>query len=190
VRAVDDAVSLVAGLAPGRRVVAVDGRDGAGKTTFAHALAGRVARRVVRASADDFLNPRAIRYRLGRESPEGFYRDTYDLGALETLLLDPFVAGGLFRRRAFDHRRDEPVSAPLESAPEDAVLILDGLFLHRASLRDRWDASILLDVPPEVAAERMERRDGKPTRHRYVRGMELYFADADPAARATLVLPW
>jgi uridine kinase len=173
-----------------RTLVAVDGLDGAGKTTFADALAAVVERPVVRASADDFLNPSAVRYRLGRESPRGFYEDSVDRVALAALLLDPFAAGGAFRRRGFDHVHDEPVDEPAETAPPDAALLLDGLFLHHPALRDRWDLSILLDVAPGVAAQRLLQREGEPTRRRYVRGQELYFAEEDPAAHAGLVLPW
>jgi ribosomal protein S18 acetylase RimI-like enzyme/uridine kinase len=185
------AAERIAALPRNRRViVAIDGVDGAGKSTFGNALAALVERPVVRASADDFLNPSAVRYRLGRESPHGFYEDSVDRSALAALLLDPFAAGGAFRRRAFDHVRDERADAAPEDAPADAALLLDGLFLHHPALRERWDLSILLDVPPEIAARRLLQREGDPTRHRYVRGQELYFADVDPAARAGLVLPW
>ena len=155
----------------------------------ADAVAALVSRPVVRASADSFLQPRPLRYRRGRESPEGFYLDSIDLAKLGALLLAPFAAGEPFRRASLDVERDAPAHAPLEDAPHDAVLLLDGLFLHRPELRDRWDLSILLDVAPEVAAARLLQRDGKPTRHRYVRGMELYFAAAEPARHASLVLP-
>jgi uridine kinase len=174
----------------GRRVVAIDGVDGAGKSTFADRLAPLVDRPVVRASIDDFHHPRAIRYRRGRESPEGFYLDSYDLGKLTSWLLDPFAAGDAFRRRAFDHVADTPVDAKLEEAPSDAILVLDGLFLHRRELLSRWDLSIWLDVPPQIAALRLLRRDGEPTRRRYVRGNELHAADAKPTVRASLVLAW
>src|SRR5690606_29224558 len=53
--------------------VAIDGVDGAGKSTFADELAGplqKLGRPVIRASADSFHNPREIRYRRGRHSPE------------------------------------------------------------------------------------------------------------------------
>ena len=53
-----------------RTLVAVDGLDGAGKTTFADLLAPRLDRPVVRVRADDFLNPAAVRHARGRESPE------------------------------------------------------------------------------------------------------------------------
>jgi uridine kinase len=173
-----------------RTLVAIDGVDGAGKTTFADRLAPRLDRPVVRASEDDFLNPAAVRHRRGRESPEGFFRDSYDLAALERLLLDPFAAGGPFRRRAFDVLADAPVVSADEHAPPGALLLLDGLFLQRDELCGRWDLSILLDVPEEVAAARLLEREGKPTRDRYVLGNRLYFEACDPRSRASLVLPW
>jgi hypothetical protein len=43
---------------------------------------------------------------------------------------------------------------------------LDGLFLHRSQLRAWWDLSVLLDVPPAVAALRLQLRDGNPPRVR------------------------
>ena len=185
------AARAIAGLPRARRVlVAVDGVDGAGKTTFADHLAGRLDRPVVRAPEDDFLNSAAIRHARGRESPEGFFLDSYDLGALAARLLDPFAAGGPFRRRVYDVLSDAPVAGVDEQAPEDALLLLDGLFLHRDELRDRWDLSILLDVPPDVAAARLLEREGKPNRPRYIVGLQLYFAACDPRSRASLVLPW
>jgi uridine kinase len=63
-----------------------------------------IERPVIRASIDAFHNPRAIRYRRGRESPAGFYLDSFDLEALISRLLSPFAAGEPFRRRAFDQR--------------------------------------------------------------------------------------
>jgi uridine kinase len=120
---------------------------------------------VVRASIDDFHHPRAIRHRRGRESPEGFYLDSYDLGKLTSWLVDPFAAGSAFRRRAFGHAADTPVDAKLEQAPSDAILVLDGLFLHRRELVSRWDLSMWLDVPPRIAARRLLTRDGQPPRH-------------------------
>lgn len=58
--------------------VAIDGVDAAGKTTLADELVAPLRRRgrsVVRASADDFHNPRALRYRAGRDSPEVYLRE-------------------------------------------------------------------------------------------------------------------
>ncbi|WP_125775856.1 uridine kinase [Antribacter gilvus] len=184
----------------GRRVlVAVDGVDGSGKTRFAAGLAQQLTdldRQVVVVHADDFLNPRTVRYRLGRESPEGFYRDSVDRASLIRFVLDPLGSGGdgRFRRRGFDHLRDAPVDDPDEVAPGQAVVIVEGMFLHRDELRGRWDWSLFLDVPFQETARRMSVRDGSspdpehPSMRRYVQGQRLYLTECAPWARATHVV--
>ena len=182
----------------GRVFVALDGPDGSGKTTFAAHLAELLAERrpVVLIHEDDFLALRETRYRRGRDSPEGFYRDSYDLEALERLVLDPLrpTGSGRYRRRWTDHRRDAHVDAPEESAPVDAVVIVEGMFLHRDELARRWQLSVFLDVPFEVTAAQMSVRDGSspdpgdPSMRRYVEGQQMYFRECDPRARADFVV--
>ena len=80
-----------------RLVIAIDGVDGAGKTVLALELADMLAphREVSRASIDGFHHPRAQRYARGRTA-ESFYRDSYDHGAIRTLLVEPqAVLGGM-----------------------------------------------------------------------------------------------
>ncbi len=180
-------------------MIAVDGVDGSGKTTFATRLASaveRAGRPAVVVHEDDFLAPREVRYRLGRDSPEGYFRDSYDLAALAERVLDPLGPGGdrRVRRRTFDHRADAPVDAPVEEVPVDAVVIVEGMFLHRDGLADRWAWSVFLDVPFTETARRMAHRDGShpdpehPTMRRYVDGQRIYLATCRPRERATVVL--
>ena len=178
-------------------LVGIDGVDGAGKTTFADELAevlrtrGRV---VVRASVDDFHHPQAIRWQRGRTSPEGFFLDSFDYARFTADLLVPFAAGQPFRRASHDLATDEYITPPAESAPPQAILLVDGIFLHRDELVHHWDFSIFLDVGFEVSAARMAKRDGSPSdpddprNRRYVEGQRLYFAACDPTARADLVI--
>ncbi|WP_345802057.1 uridine kinase [Microbacterium sp. AZCO] len=186
----------------GRVIVAVDGRDGAGKTVFADGLAAAFAEdgsAVYRASIDDFHRPRAERYARGRTSPEGFYRDSYDYATFRRVLIDPFRAGRQttatgFQLSAFDVRRDAPVETAWVTAPRDAVLIVDGIFLNRPELRGIWDWSVWLDVPVDVAFERMAQRDGTdpdflaPSNARYRDGVDLYLRDDDPRAAASAIV--
>ena len=188
---------LIVGLSPGQRImVAIDGVDGAGKTTLANALAGLVAgrRAVVRASIDDFHRPAAERWARGRDSPEGFFHDSFDYDRLAEVLLDPFRAGGVIHTGIHDVVADAPRSVSAGAPAPDAVLILDGIFLHRAELVDRWDLSIYLDVDVAVSIPRGAGRGfgdpdpSAPSNRRYVEGQRLYLAEADPAGRATIVV--
>ncbi|WP_432489161.1 nucleoside/nucleotide kinase family protein [Kineococcus sp. SYSU DK018] len=74
--------------------VGVDGVDGAGKSCFAAELTTALRQRgrvVVHASIDGFHQPRALRHARGASDPEGFYRDSYDLAALQAELLEPLA---------------------------------------------------------------------------------------------------
>ena len=186
----------IAALHPDRRIrVAIDGVDGAGKTMLADALAPQVAARgraVIRASVDDFHNPRAIRYARGRHSPDGFFLDSYDYAAFRRLLLDPLgpEGSGRYIAKHFDHRTDAPVAPFEQQAPPSAALIVDGIFLHRPELRACWDLSIFLQVTTAVSLARNAARDGiagppdpdTPANRRYVGGQQRYIAECDPAA--------
>jgi len=183
-----------------RLVIAIDGVDGAGKTVLALELADMLAphREVSRASIDGFHRPRAQRYARGRTA-ESFYRDSYDHGAIRTLLVEPFRAGAPWRRAVYDVQREMAVEAPPEpGSGRSAVLLVDGIFLHRPELDDLWDASIWVEVPFEVSVPRGNARFGEvdalgadPASEgnaRYVGGQRLYLADVDPVTRATWVL--
>lgn len=179
--------------------VAIDGVDGAGKTHFADELAKELSGRgtpVVRASVDGFHNPARTRHRRGRNSPEGFYRDSYDYGRFIRLLLDPFgpEGSGNYVQQVYDVRREREVRCPPALAEAGTVLIVDGIFTHRDELVRFWDYTVWLDVPFEVAFPRAAQRAGldpdpnAESNRRYVEGQRLYVAECDPRARASLVI--
>lgn len=184
---------------PGRAVlVAVDGVDGSGKTTFADRLAAAyddAGLRAVTVHADDFLNPKSVRYRLGRSSPEGFFLDSIDLEALRAKVIDPVKnAEQLIIPRHFDHAADMPVAPEPTVIGPRSVVIVEGMFLHRDELQEVWDCSVFLDVPFEVSVGRMARRDGSHpdpahvSNQRYVQGQKLYLSQCAPKERAGVVV--
>ncbi len=160
----------------GRSVrVAIDGVDAAGKTTLADELVapiGHFRRPVRRVSVDDFLNPAEIRYRRGRESPEGFYRDSFDHRAIIAAVSADGAAGG--------------------------IVLADGIFLLRPELRGQWDFSIFVRASFAVTVARAVARDGARLggaeaaealySRRYVAGQQLYFADAQPEQHASVIV--
>ena len=192
--------AAVAALTPGRRVVALDGVDGAGKTVLGHELADLLAPHceVHRASVDGFHRPAAQRYRAGRTA-ESFYRDSYDHDAIRRRLVEPFRNGRPWTRAVHDVEQDSRVHlAPEPRAGVDAVLLVDGIFLHRPELAGLWDAGIWVEVPFEVSVPRGNARFGAVTAERadpasalnarYVGGQRLYLAEVEPVTRATWVL--
>jgi uridine kinase len=183
--------------------VAIDGIDAAGKTTLADELIGPIealGRPVIRASIDGFHRPRAERYRQGRDSPRGYYEDSFDYRLVREQLLLPLGPGGsrLFRRAGFDYRADVPVSPARERALDDAVLLFDGIFLLRPELDDLWEYRIFVDVGFEVALQRALVRDRsmgasaadieERYRRRYFPAQRLYLDAVRPRGRADVVV--
>lgn len=179
--------------------VGVDGVDGAGKTIFADELAELLrtaGRDVVRVSIDGFHNPRAVRYRRGRTSPEGFWLDSYDYPRFHAEVIEPFSPGGDRRYRSAirDVASDEVIETRPAVAREDALLIVDGIFLNRDELCGCWDFSVFLRAEFDETFRRMASRDGcpadpsAPENHRYLAGQQLYLAACDPESRADVVI--
>lgn len=82
--------------------------------------------------------------------------------------------------------------------PDDAVLLCDGVFLHREELRDVWDVTVLVAAEIEVAVERAVRRDASwmPSleatleryRLRYTPAQKRYLEEQRPHEHADFVI--
>lgn len=179
---------------------AIDGVDGAGKSTFADELAGVLTEggaAVIRASVDGFHNLPERRYALGKSSPEGFFRCSYDYDRMRQVLLDPLSPGGTGRyvSAVYDVWAESPVAVPARQASKGAILLVDGIFVHRPELRAYWDFSVFLDVRFEVSMPRCAARTGlvspdanAVSNRRYVDGQRLYLAECAPWEHASIVI--
>jgi uridine kinase len=183
--------------------VAIDGVDAAGKTTLADELTPfvqRTGRQVIRASIDNFHNPRAIRYQRGRNNPEGYFYDSFNYKAVRELLLDPLGTSEnlQYRLSSFDHQNNTPVNAPFQPALPDAILLFDGVFLLRPELLACWDFKIFIHVDFETMLERAIIRheqtfgpdDSVHQRNleRYIPGQKLYFRTCNPQEKADAIV--
>lgn len=183
--------------------VAIDGIDAAGKTTLADQLVAPIEARgrpVIRASIDGFHRPRAERYHRGPDSPEGYYADSFDYEALLESLLLPLGPGGnrQCRLKTFDFRTDTPLQESPRYVPEDAVLVLDGVFLLRPELNPTWDCRIFVQVDFDVALQRALQRDqhlfgsaqavAVRYRQRYFPAQRMYLDTVQPRQIADMII--
>lgn len=178
----------------GRTIVAVDGIDGSGRKPFADDLAAAISRAghsVFRASMGAFHKPRADRYARGVDSGEGYYHDSFNYSVFRRVLIDPFRMGGStgFVTEAFDVARDAVIESNWQTAPKDAMLIVDGAFLNRPELRGLWNYSIWLEVPKTAAKARLEELNGPDgLSKRYPDGQKLYEKEAKPSTAASAIV--
>lgn len=146
--------------------VGIDGRSGAGKTTLADSLADRLealGRACLRASLDEFHPPgHQQREKSGALTPAEYLRSGYDYAKICELLLDPFGPRGSRRCRLdyWNSHHDEPFPEDWLDVTSDAILLVDGVFLHAPALREQWDFTVWLDVDWQSALLRAARRDG------------------------------
>jgi uridine kinase len=183
--------------------VAIDGPPAAGKTTLGDELAVVLrarGREVIRVSIESFLLPRSQRYRRGEYSAEGCYQDSFDFDALHRVLLDPLGPGGdrRFQQAVYDRPRETPLSLPVTTAPADAVLLFDGVFLLRPELIDGWDLRIFVSAAFEETLDRARTRDlalfgSAPEverRHheRYRPSQQFYFDAVRPTDHADIIV--
>jgi uridine kinase len=183
--------------------VAIDGKDAAGKTTLADHLAAALVdgpQEVVRAGIDGWHNPKEVRHKRGRLSPEGYYLDSFDLAHLQKELLDPLGSAGSheYRLARFDYQMDREVDQRKIQAIKPPVLVFDGVFLLRPELAECWELSVYIFVQPEVSIERGIERDSRLMggdqeaadryRCRYLPGQALYEAEVSPTSIADVVV--
>ena len=208
---IDLVVATIASAKEPRRplMVAIDGIDGAGKSTFADEVANAARERdmsIVRSTIDSFHNERRVRHARGPRSPLGFYADSHDLAALRRVLLDPFKAGegATYRVAVFDEPTDSPVDTAPATIGVDDILVFDVTFLQRPELAAYWDVVVYLDAQKRIDLERLglvlEDLPPDPLEavahtltwvariDRYSSGMRHYVDFVNPAASAHLVI--
>ena len=90
---------------------------------------------------------------------------------------------------------DTALSEPVRTAPADAVLLFDGVFLMRPELIDRWDLRIFVSATFERTLDRARTRDQAPSRSateverryrsRYIPSQQFYVTTVPPPTTPT-----
>lgn len=182
--------------------VGVDGVDASGKTILADELALLIQFRghdAIRVSVDDFHNPCKIRYQQGRTSPKGFYDDSFNYSALISHVLEPLGPEGDLKYNSiyFDLNTNSKTYTTWKRAEPEAILLLDGIFLHRSELRGYWDFSVFVHADFDIIIKRAQERDielfgnAKQVREiykmRYIPGQQIYLNTEFPFQRADIL---
>jgi uridine kinase len=150
---IDQLADTIIGLhRPAPTLVAIDGRSAAGKTTLADELAQRFqskGRPALRSSLDHF-HPPGHKYRSAARqyTPESYFAEGYDYAAFRRCVLEPLQQHGSRRGQlsCWDSFTDTPFPEQWLDAPNEVVVIVDGIFLLRPDLRQDWHYRIWLDI--------------------------------------------
>ena len=185
-------------------LVAINGKDGSGKTMMADILAdflsSKTNREIIRISVDDFMNSRATRYTPAESAGRGCYDYTFNFDAFINNVLKPLQPNGSweYRTKVFDHATDSESFSPTKKATKDAIIIIDGVFLYKQDLVNYWDLKILLDTNDETVIERGARRDTERLGSyeiarqkyidRYIASQTIYYNEESPQERADIII--
>lgn len=201
-----DLADLIIGIEKPHPVrVGISGVEASGKTIFAKELKLVLEKRnkeIILASIDGFHNPSNVRYQKGRDSPEGYYLDSFNHEALIKVLLDPLSREGNlnYQNVIFDYLNDQEVKSQTKIATKDSILLMEGIFLFRPELINYWDFKIFIDVNFEITKRRATKRSEdqvylgdyqnilRKYQQRYIPGQELYFAEVNPLSIADVVV--
>jgi len=183
--------------------VAIDGIDAAGKTKLTKELIfplKRSRRQVIQISLDNFHNPTQIRYRRGKDSPEGYYYDSFNYETLIENVLDPISSGGnrKIKRVLFNLISNSVIDSEYEVVDENAIILFDGIFLMRPELVHFWDVSIFVDISLDTAMYRAYEREKlnglsyeeihSLYEKRYFGGQKIYFERCSPHQNVNLIV--
>jgi len=183
--------------------VAIDGIDAAGKTKLSKELIfplKRSRRPIIQVSLDNFHNPTQIRYRRGKDSPEGYYYDSFNYPALIENVLEPISPGGnrKIKKVLFNLISNAVIDSEFEIVDENAIVLFDGIFLMRPELIHFWDVSIFVDISLDTAMYRAYEREKMNGlsydeihslyEKRYFGGQKIYFERCSPYQQVNLIV--
>jgi uridine kinase len=173
--------------ANGRRtIVCIEGLGGSGKSTLAAALVkARPDMQLVH--GDDFYGPEQRDWRSW--TPRQGYERYFDHRRLERELLLPIRRGDVARFRRYDWPSNA-LNGWIEVQPHGVVLV-EGVYLLRGSLRPYWDFSVYVATPRHLRLSRAYARGENAAGwiERWAAAEDYFEAVERPADAADIVVP-
>jgi uridine kinase len=180
-----------------RRLLAIEGIDGSGKSMLAERLAGVLAQGGTPPApllrVDDFRRPIAWGQDARREA-DVYYEDYYDLALLDRAAR-AFLSGAAgFEIPVFDSRTERHEGRRTISFGGAALAVVEGVFAQRVAAVAEAAAIIYVETSWEEARRRILARDTARGRTmadvthridaRYFPAQERYLRERDPVAHA------
>lgn len=164
------------------RVIAIDGRAAAGKTTAANTLSALLNAPVIR--MDDFFLPPALRTaeRLNEAGGNVHYE------RFATEVLPALASGEAFAYGVFDC--SQMAMHGVREIPAAAIRIVEGAYSHHPRFGDYADLRVFFHVAPDEQMRRILARNGEAMaemfRTRWIPMEEAYHAAAETEAAADI----
>ncbi len=179
-------------------IVAIDGSDCSGKTEFAHKLVDFFKNNSIKSeilSTDYFLNEKSIRESGDLEAFEMHYYHNYDFEKLGKILKQ-IQASSHFEYDDFilDVEKDTFTKKLKFEAESNTVIIVEGKFLLKNSLKSYFDYSIRLKIDSIHQIERALKKYGKKEetldyfRDVFIPANDLYETINKPDEFASLII--
>jgi uridine kinase len=142
-----------------RRIIAIDGGGGAGKTTFATCLQKTLAGSCI-VKIDDFYRPPQLRSPV--ISTE-IINPNFDWDRFRTLVFDAAINNKDIAYQLYDFDKGI-LSDKIVQVPREATIIVEGVWSMQSVFIGLYDYRIWLEAPAEIRLERGVSRDGEEFR--------------------------
>jgi uridine kinase len=168
-------------------MIGIDGCGGAGKSTFANKLKGKLTNATVMHMDDFYFTSAAIIQDHPLNKPIGADCDWKRVNQ-QVLLPISQEREGLYQR--YDWNSDQ--LAEWHTVPIGGIVIVEGVYSTRKELSDFYDYKIWIETPRQIRLDRGLERDGEEARDRWENNWmiaeDLYTKEHQPRERADLIV--
>jgi uridine kinase len=138
--------------------IALDGRSGTGKSTFAKSMAQKLGAAVI--DGDDFYTGGTLT-EWAKRTPQEKAKLVIDWKRIRNEALLPLKEGRTASWHPFNWETFEGLAKEPITLTPSKIVILDGAYSARPELADLIDVSVLLQLPDPLRRQRLKEREGE-----------------------------
>lgn len=182
--------------------IGINGIEGTGKTIFCQNLTNHLVSKKLQAiqiTIDGYHNPKAVRYRQGRDSAQGYYEDAYNENKfLKYVLKSSQNKTPYYIESIHNLETDEDVKPIKHWLTNQHILLTDGAYLFKNIFLPYWDFKIYLYSDFTTALMRGIQRDAESLgglsaaeekyEKRYHAASKMYMNECQPLQVADMIV--